>query len=78
LQISWRANIELSCPAASTQHKMEFRTTSTEPFGLLGDNFSDLLDFFLSSRPTRTIVGSTCISFLPVAGTLHSVNSFFP
>ncbi len=35
--------MELSCPAASTQPCMEFRTACTDAGDLLGDNCSDLL-----------------------------------
>ena len=36
-------NIELSCPAASAQRRIEFRIAFTDPGGPQGDNCSDLL-----------------------------------
>jgi hypothetical protein len=35
-------NMELSCAAASAQHRIKFKSACTAPSGLQGDNCSDL------------------------------------
>src|SRR5208283_3749381 len=46
-----RHNIGFSCPAASTQRRMEFEPAFSVPGGLQGDNCNDLLYFrTLSAR----------------------------
>ncbi len=78
-----RCNIELSCPAASAQHRVVFRYACTIPDDLQGDNCSDLLHlprmmagtFLPASHPAPT----HCLCSLPPPiGTLPTLQNRFP